>query len=464
MLADVRRTRCPFSLYTSNTSRKFQIKVLRLPRRTIILSSIEYSLLLCGVDDSDVAEETSLCIRHVDGWTSYRPRGVNRMDCWRGRRGKFISRTISPFLARIRAESLRQSDLPSFHTFMTRYHDTSFTRLHDLHLDWDGEMTQDQAKDLEDLLKGGKAYLKRLLLPCLNQLDAQDGFTRAVASLEELQSLIATSDSSGALRSILSQLPSRLTELSLDLDRERWDGRESHKSHDDPALYISGFASTLKELTLLGTTLPHADTIYPELTELELTFGLAPKLSVLMTALPNLVTLRLNSETIPGNLIIDSDIECREENIAFQEHGHSWPSLKSFGGDPYSLYLLGLQQEVEVVSIPPGWAICGDDLHQLTSFLPPLRPKSLSLVLSDTEDILSLAFLNGCEKLVELDLGVEFSGEDALTVGESLVSNLTVDGHYLYLNRSCSAGKPSLRNASALPRTPGAFLDPWRLF
>lgn len=132
-----------------------------------------------------------------------------------------------------------------------------------------------------------------------------------------------------------------------------------------------------------------------------------------MTAFPNMEYLDLDGDEYVGRTSsVENEPAYRAQNIAFQSQGHSWPSLERLSGDAYALYTLGLQQKVEQVSVCPEDLIYdGPPLHHLLSLLPPLRPESLAVALSDCEGVLASAFKEGCENLTKLDLKVLFSGE-----------------------------------------------------
>lgn len=146
-------------------------------------------------------------------------------------------------IAQIWGSSLGRDELQSFHDFVTRDRNApnSYTGLHELCVHWAG-ITAAEAGLVEKLVLGGSQNLTRLSLPDMDEIDAQGSFTSAVASLKKLKYLTASSDSSGALRSILSRLKSPIAEMNLSLSAGHDD--------DDPVLYLDNFASTLQELSL----------------------------------------------------------------------------------------------------------------------------------------------------------------------------------------------------------------------
>lgn len=314
----------------------------------------------------------------------------------------FYTAGIKP-LAGMRAKSLHAKDLRSLHEFMNRY-PGSFTGLHHLDLRYfHGDIPQHEADLLKDLLVGGKAHVTRLSLPSLDQFDAC--YCQAVASLTNLKYLSAGSDSSGALRTILSQMKSSITRIEFYLSAE---------DDDDPTLYLANFAPTLAELILEGITPSPTDVRYLQLTNLCLLDGPAPALSVLTTAFPNLERVHVTGDDCFTTRVVNghAELETRIQNIAFQDRGHCWPSLKNLGGDVYGIYALGLQQEVDEVDIFKFEPISNEDfLEWLISSLSQLRPKTLGLGLLDDKDMLTLAFSEGCDKLTELDLKLYSSGK-----------------------------------------------------
>ena len=151
-------------------------------------------------------------------------------------------------------------------------------------------------------------------------------------------------------------------------------------------------------------------------------------MSSFIPAFPNLRTLNFSCPTGFG----DEDKDVRDSNIRFQScHPSQRWSLTSLAGDIESLYTLGLQSEVSVVSVDvTESSLYGAGSKLADACLTPLRPLQLSLQ-NDDEDIDDASWLKdtiatNCNELVRLSLSFTLTAEDIELpdyLGECLVSD-----------------------------------------
>ncbi|KAF7799457.1 hypothetical protein EIP86_010692 [Pleurotus ostreatoroseus] len=328
-----------------------------------------------------------------------------------------------PFLLRFHYV-ITSRNVSQFNQFMKSKSSTSFLALRSLELvsnpNLHGRMGLDAVNSLAEILRSASNL--RHVQVTGDLLNRYRALYKALASLPSLRclDLHGTWGYEPAQLKLLSQLQSplrvlRMGELEDDLDI---------------ILTLANFRRTLEELQLEKTKFCYSPTslCYPNLTYLHVTSIRNLRLSSFIPAFPNLRTL--NFSCLDG--FDDEDEDIRDSNIRFQtRHPSQRWFLTSLAGDIESLYTLGLQSEVSVVSVDvTESSLYGAGSKLADACLTPLRPLQLSLQ-NDDEDIDDASWLKdtiatNCNELVRLSLSFTLTAEDIELpdyLGECLVSD-----------------------------------------
>lgn len=311
---------------------------------------------------------------------------------------------------------LHTDTLSSYHTFMFSHLPASFNALQGLVLDNSPRKNESTAL-LVDILSRGNTQIQQLCLVCG---PLPDDMAEAVASLTHLHKLEVHIRSDEQTAFILSHSQSPLVEISTSFSSKQ----------EYPVLpLLARFSHTLTTLTLDVTTLHDADVCFPRLTLLDLQTRHSVPLSVLMRIFPNLQELHL--ECYANDVEKQQSLRC--QNIAFQQGGHTWTSLRRLEADIMSLSVLALLQDLDGLTI----ARCSgvqrldsQNLPMLQSILSKTHPRSLNLSLDPESDTLQAILLSaGLERIADLSLDIALESvedmADMLVRLSELIPNFT---------------------------------------
>ncbi len=309
--------------------------------------------------------------------------------------------------------------IPSYRAFMISNAPASFNAVQELIIDYWTNEDEPPAPPIDvlpaplcDVLSRGNTQLRRLYLMCD---EMPDDVAQAVASLEHLHKLEVYNDVDTPLIYILSNLKSPLRELSTRFKGDEYEGP-----------IISLFAKvrdTLETLTLQCSTLDSAGICFSKLTSLHLGAYPVP-LSVLISTFPNLQELEFSWYS--GN-----KQSLRSQNIAFQQAGHTWTSLRRLKADIRHLSYLALLQDLDDLTIPCNFQqLSPQELYALQSILSETRPKSLKVSWDvEAETLQAIILSAGLERIVDLSLNLAFNNvrhmEDVLVRLSGPLANLT---------------------------------------
>ncbi|KAJ3554594.1 hypothetical protein NM688_g3027 [Phlebia brevispora] len=333
-------------------------------------------------------------------------------------------------LVRLAAWSVDEYRLSSFYAFMINHSPISFIVFDHLCISCREELSDAHNKMLIDLLERSTA-LQELEVDSSAVLDMDSGVPQAIASLTTLSSLTFSDPAAEEeINYILANLHSPLDYVSVFFVDDC----------EDPVPLLANFRQTLEQATFICVQLESTEFSYSRLTHLDLRLCYRPKLSVLMTAFPNLEDLKLDAgDHIGVDPEEHPELEAlRASNIQFQhDNGPMWKSLESVTADIASLFMLGLHMEIDGLYVESSVG-CDVDAAWLRATLTLVSPKTLRLSCWDSPAVLAQTFRVGMDNLARLIVSLECRDceeyqdlLDALVTGlasvntDSLVLNIT---------------------------------------